>query len=203
MKKGIAFVLAASMAFGVVACGNTNNENTPNQQEQTQEDTDNKETQEGNTTDETKELAEFDITGDGFINIMNKLLESTHPDLVLSDFKTEESKDGKHTIYYIYKNNILISYTINKDTNNVCFFDTTVKNDVLNEDTYANILYYFMTAMTALQLKEDTDTLLENLNLADYTSKTDEFYPTDEANYVKLFSDDAFTLGIQAPNTNS
>ncbi len=201
MKKMIALMLACCVAFGASACSNTN-ELEPIKQEETQDKTDNKEIQDSDITDKTTELAEFDMTGDEFIDIMNKLLELTRSDLVLSDFKTKESEDRKRTVYYTYKNNILISYTVNKDTNNVYLFDTTVKSDVLNKDIYADILFYFMTAMSTLHLEEENDDLVENLNLADYTSRTDEFYATDEANYAK-FIDDYFSLGIQAPDNDN
>ncbi len=206
MKKMIAFMLACCLAFGATACSNTNtNEPEPTKQEETQDNTDSTEIQDSDITDETTQLAEFDTTGDEFINIMNKLLEGTRPNLVLSDFKTKESEDGKRTIYYTHKNDIWVSYTINKDTNNVYLFDATIKSDVLNKDkdTYADILFYFMTAMTTLHLKEETDNLVENLNLEDYISKTDKFYPTDEANYAKIFIDDDFTLIIQAPDNDN
>ena len=187
MKKMIAFMLACCLAFGATACSNTNtNEPEPTKQEETQDNTDSTEIQDSDITDETTQLAEFDTTGDEFINIMNKLLEGTRPNLVLSDFKTKESEDGKRTIYYTHKNDIWVSYTINKD-----------------KDTYADILFYFMTAMTTLHLKEETDNLVENLNLEDYISKTDKFYPTDEANYAKIFIDDDFTLIIQAPDNDN
>lgn len=199
MKRFIAVTLACCVVFGATACSNTNtNEIEQTKQEETQDNSNIEDIQDDNTTGETTELAEFDMTGDEFIDIMNKLLEGTHPDLVLSDFKTKESEDGKRTVSYTYKNNILISYTVNKDTNNVYLFDTTVKSDVLNKDIYADVLFYFMAAMSTLHLEEENDVLLENLNLADYTSKTDEFYATDEANYAK-FIDDYFALAIQAP----
>ena len=67
---------------------------------------------------------------------------------------------------------------------------------------FIDILFYFMTAMSTLHLEEENDDLVENLNLADYTSRTDEFYATDEANYAK-FIDDYFSLGIQAPDNDN
>lgn len=198
MKKMIALMLACCVAFGASACSNTN-ELEPIKQEETQDKTDSKEIQNSDITDEAIELTEFDMTGDEFIDIMNKLLEGTHPDLVLANFKTTEVAEGSRTMYYAEKNNIFVSYTINKDTNNVYLFDVTIKNNILNEDTYANVLFYFMAAMSTLHLKEETNDLLENLNLADYISKNNEFYPTDEANYAKIFTDDDFILTIQAP----
>ena len=207
MKRIIAVLLAGCLTFGVAACGQQTNTNEDEaiKQEEVQENTNKEEQQndEATKTDETEELAEFDITGDEFIDIMNKLIEgSTHSDLVLTDFKTTEVAKGNRTMYYATNNDIFVSCTINNDTNNVYLFDVTIKTDALNEDTYANVLFYFMAAMSTLHLEEEPNDLLENLNMADYTSKNNEFYPTDEANYAKIFSNDDFTFTIQATNNN-
>ena len=53
-----------------------------------------------------------------------------------------------------------------------------------------------MTAISALHLNAELDDLIENLNMADYTSKTDKFYETDEATYIKSFVDDSFSFAI-------
>ena len=129
---------------------------------------------------------------------MNAVLEATYPDLVLTNFKPAESEDSgeKQLTYYTIKNNVFVGYRINKDSNNVCHLYIIIKDDDLNEDTHFNASIYFMTAISALHLNAELDDLIENLNMADYTSKTDKFYETDEATYIKSFVDDSFSFAI-------
>ncbi len=158
-----------------------------------------KEAQDNDISSKTeRKISEFDVTGDEFIKVMNAVLEATYPDLVLTNFKPAESEDSgeKQLTYYTIKNNVFVGYRINKDSNNVCHLYIIIKDDDLNEDTHFNASIYFMTAISALHLNAELDDLIENLNMADYTSKTDKFYETDEATYIKSFVDDSFSFAI-------
>jgi len=160
-----------------------------------------KEAQDNDVSSKTeRKIAGFNVTGDDFIKVMNTVLEATYPDLVLTDLKTDEKeKDGtKQITYYSIKNNIFVGYRINKDSNNVCHLYIIIKDDDLNEDTHFNASIYFITAISALHLNAEVDDLIENLNMKDYISKTDKFYDTDEATYVKSFVDDSFSFAIEA-----
>ncbi len=206
MKKYIAMLLTISMLFGVSACNSTTpNEPEPPKQEESQEDTDIKDIQNDDTISETTELTEFNITSDEFIDTMNKVLEITHPDLVLSDLKTEESeKDGvKQIIYYTMKNDVFVSYTVNKDSNNIYLFDTIIESDSLNENTHFNASIYFATAVSILDSETEINDLIENLNMTDYTSKNGTFYNSDKAEYAKVTADNKLSFIIRATNNNN
>lgn len=206
MKKYIAILLSVFVLFGVSACNSTTpNEPEPTKQEETQDNTDSKDILDNDIAAETTELAEFDITGDEFIDAMNNVLEITHPDLVLTDLKIEESeKDGvKQIIYYTMKNDVFVSYTVNKDSNNIYLFDTIIENDSLNENTHFNASIYFATAVSILDSETEINDLIENLNMTDYTSTNGTFYKSNKAEYAKVTADNKFSFIIRATNNNN
>lgn len=205
MKKYIAIILTAIMIFGVSACSNTNtNETEPIKQEETQNNTDIEDIQDDNTTNETTELAEFDITGDEFISRINELAEGLNQPFVLENFQVlegeKETDDINQITYFtIAENDVWIYYIINKNSNKLHSVLFMINNDKLNEINYLNACTYFLIASAALDPEPKSDDFEKNLNLSDYSQiKENGLYDTQKARYVKMLTEDNYLLSIEA-----
>ncbi len=205
MKKYIAIILTVIMIFGISACSNTNtNEPEPTKQEETQDNTDSNDIKDDNTTNETTEVAEFDMTGDEFISRINELAEGLNQPFVLENFQALEGKKeiddiNQITYFTIAENDVWIYYIINENSNKLHSVLFMINNDKLNEINYLNAYTYFLIASVALDPEPKSDDFEKNLNLSDYSKiKENGLYDTQKARYVKMLTEDNYLLSIEA-----
>lgn len=202
MKKYIAIFLSVFMIFGVSACNQQTNADKTElmEQEQIQDNNieDETETQSDNTSD-TEELAEFNITGDEFIQKMNMLLAEVNSEykLELENFQISANTE-KATTYSTQHGNIGIEYSINNNTENVALFGLMVSTKDINQEEIIKMFSYYLAAATILDSSVDFATLDEKLSLTYYSEPHMLDYESEKTYFSKMVSDENIVMLLVA-----
>ncbi|NDO47624.1 hypothetical protein [Clostridium sp. MD294] len=198
MKKYITMILAASMLLGTAGCGSTPEETTPQQSQQHSDDSE-KEQSDDTTDNKQSEIAEFNVSNDDFTTLYhNSLSDGGFDDLNSFDFEMQQNENGIITYTATTEHNIVLSYTVNENTNNITSF--TSKIDVANQNK-TNSLYntiYYTTATTVFLLRTSMSDFEQNLNMSDYTTPCDLSFENDGAKYTKQITSESYTLCVEA-----